>query len=313
MKKSVYTTLAAKPMAAALKKITDYYQEMSILDKSRFLPVGNPKSDILKIAPGTENVMQWDLPLEYGGKVLIDTRMFEKANGQISKAYELKYLYNRCMLEHLWLTSDVHYEAIIDPLVAYYSEWLRQLITSRFAINPLQQTYYQVFFAFYYWQKLLPEDTKRQLASEDYFVIFNRFAKRSLKITPNIVDDICGAPGFTKLTEMIDAANADLTLNAVCEAANEFVDSPAIKVDTATLVSFAFVNSWFGHTANMITATAIEHPPMFAHMVYLAATNSTYNNTNIGRAVAGMSRKVIRPDNMVKWMNQLTEDYGLNN
>ncbi|AXH70779.1 hypothetical protein [Vibrio phage BONAISHI] len=313
---NAYDTLAQRPEKNKVAKVLEAFKFNKATKGNDFLPVSweKPDSLIFKVAPGIGNIPQWNLPISVDGVTLVDTRMFERPDGRVTKSYEVDAIYLRAALASEWEFNRPAYEAIIDPLTIYYAEWLSNLISTRFAINASQKAVYHVMFAFYYWHQIMGQLNIETMTAEDLSMLFSRFAERKLGVGRHTVNDVMQNESAIDLVKRINEEGKPINIDHFFKTANQIVDSVAISIDLNSLYEFAFARgnrSWFGEAATDIASAAFEYPPMFAYMAYMAATRSTYKDTYVGQAVNYASRKLMRADGLTRWVGITMQDYAL--
>jgi len=305
---TVYDTLSMRPFRENTRKVREAVQRNFAIGDGAFLQVSN--SPIYKVVPGTETetVPQWNMPLavlDGIDVVAIDTRMFERANGQVVKAYEVTNMYARALCEAEWIRNKESYEGIVANLAGTYAEWVVLGIRRSQKLDPATEAIYHLAAMFYYWHRITVYGNDH-VEPEDIPVWFEKFATRKFtSITPQMVQV------FLSKVESDDTFTRSMSLDDVMAYANHVADNPSITLDTAGLIDLLLMNSWMGQSDKEIVAAAVEHPPLLAYMVFNAGTQTIYRRTLVGQAIETLSRRRMRPDTVVRWMKGAMDDYGL--
>lgn len=309
---TVYDALAMSPFTGQVAKIRDAALKSFTLGDGLFQQIGNDTTTLYKVVPGTdtETIPQFNLPLTvHNGRefaTVIDTRPFERANGQTTKAYEISNMVIRAVCENEWTNSQEDYEGLSAVLAGVYGEWITQGIRSAYKLDPATEAIYNIAFTYYCWHRINVFG-KKGIEVEDVVVWFTKFASRNFKhITPQSVDIF-----FSNIDGNEHVADSSATLETILQYTNHVADNPAIHLDTAGVIGYVIQRSWFGFADKEIVGSAIEHPPMLTYMVYGALTQSIYRRTLVGGAVEAMSRRRLKMDSLTRWMQGVMDDNGL--
>lgn len=307
---TVYDTLSLRPFKESVRKVTEAAQRSFAIGDGTFLKIN--QSPIYKVLPGTETetVPQWNMPLAFldgsdTSAVLIDTRMFERANGQTVKAYEITNMITRAICEAEWVNNKDSYESVAANLAGTFAEWVVLGIRRSQKLDPATEAIYHLGALFYYWHRIVVHGSSG-VEPEDVVVWFEKFATRKFSnITPQMVSVF-----LSKFEGNEENFSANVSLDDVMAYTNMMADNPSITLDTAGLIDLLLINSWMGQYDKEITAAAIEHPPLLAYMVFNAGTQTIYRRTLIGQAVETLNRRRLRTDAVVRWVKGAMDDYG---
>ncbi len=306
---NVYSTSVTRPFQKDVAKISAYFEEKRALGTEQFIEIA---PGIFKIAPGVEGLPQWEMPIFVPKEkaVLIDTRMYERVNGSISKGYEVKNAMDRAYIELEWNLHSDNFQTIAAPICAIYSEWLVQLLTRRFTMSPAQKSIAQAALAFYAWSYFIAKYEWDQYTPAQITGNFIRFASTKLRMTPNFISDLVESSTFVEevLRPAFQRDVRGVSLDDICRFATAYIGSPAIVIDSQVLITYAVSPSnWFGDFAGRITAIAVEHVPMMAYMIYQANDKGVYRQTVVGQAIETCRRAGVKSDDIVRWVSALKD------
>jgi hypothetical protein len=201
-----------------------------------------------------------------------DMRQIVRANSEdgLENGIEIKnkteYTLNkaRTAINMLWVSGRTLEIKNAFPLAGFvFSNWLSGSLTRRFALDPKDQLILSVISHLYY-QNLfftgntLTEDKKQQ------FVIQTTKATRA---TPEFIFPI------------LDQIETIGTINEYCDTVKKIIQNPRLSSLNSGLLITIIGNSWYGLNAKEMLAVALEHPPTWITLVYMAIFEKTYRHS----------------------------------
>lgn len=192
---------------------------------------------------------------------------------KVANATEYELLITRGLLTSHWVTSedgprDLSNLGDIAPQI--YTRWLAQGITRRLGLSPQEQVKLTVVTTFFWYCLFMkdialgdeiPENEKRRIVTK-----LNNISQIPASLSFEIAD---------QMTYMGD-------MNAYVAKVKEVVDSPRLNNLSAGILISMLGGSWFGVNAREVTAVAIEYPPTFLAIIYLALKERGYRKSTLG-------------------------------
>lgn len=197
-------------------------------------------------------------------------KLVDKRDLQVSNAMELEFMVARLVLGAHWLQNgprDIYH--ISSSLVKIYSSWVANHITRRFALDLQEQMQVRILAAHFY-QCLHSE--RDEIAEEDKRATAAVLA-RHLNVAVNAVEAVMEHTGvITGLEDFVTKVK-------------DWVKSP--RLDNFNLGTFVTImsGSWFGVGGSQAAGIALEHPPTFVAMTYVAFDQRGYRRSTFADMV----------------------------
>jgi hypothetical protein len=203
---------------------------------------------------------------------------FDRDTGKllVTSTTEYEFMVLRARLQEAWVHGQSRELASVSVLPAkVFSRWVSENIARRLNLTPLEQLDVSMVAALYYYylfQDQVDADDKVRLSTQASRAVNVETAK-VLKVADSIqtMSDIAGFIGAVK----------------------SVVNSPRTDTLTPALIYGILGGSWFGANAREIAAVALEHPPTFISMIYMAMTNRTYHKCFLSELVIKCDRQDI--------------------
>jgi hypothetical protein len=171
----------------------------------------------------------------------------------------------RTILESVWITGGATDILNLGNIqVQIFSSWISELFTRRFGLDATQQIQISVIGAFY------------------YLCLFSEADKiDQRRLIPIIVRATrTGAPFVLETLRDIDyIANIDELLDVI----PRLVSTTRLDGVTPDVFITMLGGSWFGPNNAILAGTAVEYPPVWNALVYLALTENANRATGIGK------------------------------
>lgn len=236
---------------------------------------GQTLPHVLTISPATKRIDPFAHPLtlvRHGVEMqVIDTRGMTRLSreGDITIASRIDYtlLLLRAGLTEQWVShSPLDLLACGTLPLTVFSRWVSEAICRRLPINPGDQLKITVIAGWFYLSMF------RDPANND--------EQTRLKMATQI-----GRATYVNVEKVLEITDG-LTIMA---DVRDFVDQLKAAIGSSALEKFSHAllytfigGSWFGPNAKEVVAVALEHPPTFIAMVFVALQDRSWRNTRIG-------------------------------
>jgi len=156
-----------------------------------------------------------------------------------------------------------------DIAVVSFARYIADNIVRRLGLSPEDQAVITAITAFYYlclFREEGPVDERE----------FNKMVEKVSRVTHLSATWI-----FERFPDPFVLTN----ISEYSQALADLVDSSRTnEINSAVLISF-LGGGWFGANGRENMAVALEHPPTFLAMVYIALTDKSYRNAGVSRTV----------------------------
>lgn len=265
-------------------------------------PTLPPNKDIFLLSPKDTTTPLFVLPTIFNHDVsqskemtalAIDTRGCSRLDraGEVVVSNRTEYLfalttgvltYNRW--KHGVVFNDLGY------MMKVWTMWISGQLIQRLNIEFGFQPNVTVITALYFWFLNQPNPNEIDLSDVPTQIQLSKVISNAVNINS------------TTVIELIKDVKPFWDLDGFCEALKNMGSTRFNNITPAFFFS-AFQYSWYGAGAIQIVGVALEYPPVFASMMYNAATNDGYSKTLIGKTMKATSRN--DGDLFVKTMNKL--------
>ena len=179
---------------------------------------------------------------------------------------EYDLLRARTIMNTVWLLRRPTYLRDLSFVpCAMYASWIADNVARRYALDPKDQMEMAIIAAIFY---------------QTLFTDNNQFDENvKLKMVPAIVK-ATKAPSamvmdvLDKVTEMSD-------IHDFCNNCKTILENPRLQDFNAGVLVTVVGNTWFGTNSKEILAAALEHPPTWVSLCYIAFTERTYKKSGI--------------------------------
>ena len=274
---------------------------LSIKKSALLTPLQSVSDHILLVTEAQTDIPLFIHPIYDREKqiVYLDARGYTsiERNGElkIRSEYDYQLAIMRAKLELAWQLADrtdVYTAFELPNQIA--TRWISETISHRFGLTPIQQvkviTVTAMFVIGQYFNTI-----------EDNLSV-NRYLQM---IARNFMLD---ASLVVQVAEVLEQ-NFPRDIDEYIEALQRLDISPRLK-EFNRLVFFNMLSgSWFMNANHLqIVSLAVEYPPAFASLVYMATQYSVYKRSGIGQRVDKANRHNAHA-NYVRQLNQLTAHY----
>lgn len=188
----------------------------------------------------------------------------------VSNVMEFEFLQARVGLGALWLNQGPQALRFISPLPqAIFASWVAENITRRFALDMGQQMRLQILAALFY---------QCQFAREEDFsdAAINRMAVPLAKVAKAPVDEA---------VSLLSQAGHITGLEDFVNKARMCLDNPRLESFNVGVLATIISGTWFGFGGKEIACAALEHPPTFMAMIYIALEQRGFKNAALANIV----------------------------
>lgn len=227
-----------------------------------------------------------------------DVRAFTKSAGshsvQVINSMEFEFMLARLILGAHWLfygPRDVYH--ISSALVKIYSSWVSNNITRRFALDLQEQSQIRILAAHFY--QCLHSD-RQEIAVEDQRATCAVLA-RHLNVGVNDVEAAVEYAGvITGLEDFVSKVKG-------------WVKTPRLENFNVGTLATIISGSWFGVGGAQAAAVALEHPPTFVAMTYIAFDQRGYRRSSFADMVTKSFKGASGEVEIVRSINRLFDQW----
>ena len=235
----------------------------------------------------------------HGDFVVVDARglVRENAQGEYQVTQKTDYTFQvgrAGLILHAKEMGMDDIQNLGDIAATTFCRYIAENITRRLGLSPEEQAIITMVSCIYYY--CLFKDTS-ELTSRD----FDKMVQKTSRVTRLGANWI-----YDRMPEPVFMANLDEFTRVL----KEKLDSPRTKdLSPAVLISF-LGGGWFGANGRENMAVALEHPPTFVTMVYIALTDRSYRNAGVSKAVLVNDRNGAGKQFVVNYERLLTNIGG---
>ena len=217
-----------------------------------------------------ETVMIYDL------RSCVDTKVGLYENSYRVR-YSVEYLATslRTYLTAVWHSREevISLDAIYRYAGILFGKWISNLIVTRFGLDFTSQMIISVLSMYYY--RCLLTDTAVTPDPTIEGVVIGKALNLDIKYCINLIE---GLPRLSKPTELL-------------EAIKEAIPDRRLKNQNADMFYTIIQNAWAGANANKLIAVALEHPPTWITLAFIASTENSATRYGLGRFTKQTSHK----------------------
>lgn len=248
---------------------------------------GHVIPDVYMVPPYVKDVKPFSLPLPFelpGGKsgVAIDVRGITKLVGdrqlKVVSGGEYEGAVLRAALTKAWIDGGAgEMRRWNDISARVFIRLLSEALVRRLGLSPLDQQGVVVATGLLYYANF--HDFEKGPMTQDDMERVGVAVARSTRISPQTV------------VSMLDSGVPQVSsLEGYCEALRYIVKNPRLeKLDPAFIVTL-MGGVWFGGQARVLTAVALEYPPVWLGLIYQALTDRSFHNAGLTKMVETENR-----------------------
>lgn len=202
-------------------------------------------------------------------------RMDSLGKFKVTARNEYDFMVMRTYLQKLWVND--HPTDILNCgsiQLSAFTRWVSESIAQRLGLEPVAQMRTTVIAGIYY-LSLFKKD------AEDIRENMLKMATQVSKATYVPVD---------KVLEITDVLEPMTCLRDFCDQLAKQGQTIRLEKMNPALLYGILCGGWFGANAREVVAVALEHPPTWAALVYMALTDRSYRNCAIARYVEALNK-----------------------
>lgn len=213
-------------------------------------------------------------------KFVVDCRGFTARQNdgtiKITKPTQYKTVVTGAYLTDSWFYNGPERFASISKFpVKIFSNWIASTVSRRLNIDEIAQVRFNVILAYYFlcmFENVAPYSAREFLDEDKAYNFAIKISYASGMKNVDVLNIISEIPTMSSLEDLE-------------KAVKEFGGSDRFKLfNPALLYTLLGRTALFGVPADVVQ-TALEYPPLFYTMVYIAATEKGYNKSAIGSIV----------------------------
>lgn len=283
---SAKATLGWQPKTLEIGHVLESY--LIVNKASELFRSENPSHTIYTLIGNVEHVPSFLHPIIYKNKAYVDGRSYMNREGAIRNPYEYSLLLRRASLDLEWVVDRDMFYGQMPLAVDTFSTWFAHGLQKQTNASLMTATNYRILAAIYYMGLFNTQSIAHEKDIEFYI----------LKKLPRII----GIP--SQLIQDLFAINMDAIIGLYCNGTTRQHDRLTLLAENLTLLTNEeyqidvgiILNSlcrgaFMAANAIEITSISLEHPPTFLAMMSFVVAKGMQNNTNLGKALMGVSRK----------------------
>lgn len=217
--------------------------------------------------------------VKFGNYLVADARSFMRVSRaarpggyepnqgvEISNTMEFELLQARLGLEAIWINQGpATLRYISGALQSIYATWIAQNIRRRFNLDMGDQMRLQVLASLFYHCLFLAEDKIDDNEINRLAVTVAKYAKAPVEEAITIITQVGHIAGVEDFVNKVRAV----------------LDNPRLENFNVDVLMTIMAATWFGLGGREIAAIAVEHPPTFIAITYLAFAQRGYRNAGL--------------------------------
>jgi hypothetical protein len=248
----------------------------------RFIDDGNSRVRLL--GPDHTDVKPFVHPiiLEVRNKeqaIIVDVRSSARVSGDgdLTGGSDFQYMKLRGLLmDRAWMDGNAKdLLSTGDYSVRVYSRLMSENLGRRMNLAPETQVRLQIIAAYFY---VLQYEMAPEKDDEEDLSRSKRISRAIGVPVPQVLELVAELPIITTITEFSDVTA-------------QYGESIRLGKLSPGLIYTMLGGIWFGANANENVAVALEHPPTFIAMLYMATTNRGYRKSILGQMVQRVDRR----------------------
>lgn len=231
--------------------------------------------------------------------IVADARPVSRINseGQLVQTNDFQYLNLRCQLmKEAWIDGNVEdLRNLGDYQVKVFAKLMADNLGRRMNLKMETQFRVQVLSCFYYLSLFETSEDYDPTNDDDVM----RRVKKCSRISGLPVQDVM---------EIVEGLPSIQNINMFTETLRDRSQSVRLEKLSAGVIYTMLGGVWFGNNANEQVATALEHPPTWCAMLFMATTSRGYRKTILGQLTQQLSRRSDLADTFVRNVGAIVRD-----
>ena len=244
---------------------------------------------VVMVVNDAENVPPFFHPFIYIDRVYIDCRPFFNKDGDVRNIFEYGLMLRRALLDQLWLTDQDAFYPISRFVIDAFSGWVSFGLQKAAALPILVTTYFKVITAIYYLGLFNRDKIGSKEATIGYLI------KEIAKITSmpaTFINDVIMLD-VDKILHLYEHSLSSEPYNstAILAEALTAATNGSVHIDQGVIRNAICRGAILAANSIDITAIALEHPPTLIAMINCVSQRGIQQNTTLGKAILGVSRR----------------------
>lgn len=244
-----------------------------------FLPKGDRLPDIWLVTPRNPDIPPFAHPLPFQhqerevwaidvrGQVRI-SRMNDELVVTASMDYEQSVI--RTLLARHWKNHGSSDLAALGPFPAVvFTRWVAENIARRLTLDPAAQLRLTAIVGFYYHHRFIDAT---DWGTDSVVKIATHLGRHTRIPTSFLIEVGEQLPYMASASELVDVIQ-------------KHGESMRFERFNLGLLYSMFMGAWFGANSREIVAVALEHPPTFMSLIYMALKERSYRKTQFAQVV----------------------------
>lgn len=277
------------------------FMPLAINAEKRFVEAVYLKTDeiielekgIYTLDPSVTDIQTFKHPIysERAKAVLIDARPFYNKDGRPKNLEDRANLMTRARLELMWKTGGDSYNSITVPVSAFFGYWVSQTIGGRTGIDAADKDIINICMFTYYMFMFKSANEQETMNVNEFSNEILRGATQLTRLDYTIVRNIVENKVFQDMLKYFKDSKSPL--EEVINTIRKLISIEVFSIDGASFILTLSRGAWLGGIdAEILAATAIQHPPSLVYLMNLSLTVSRYAaKSNIGKTAAAVQRR----------------------
>ena len=268
----------------------------------------NISSNIIAVKGNDSNVDNFFHPIVYKDKVYLDIRnIVNKNTGEVSNFYDFSYLKLRAKLDLAWLENKESYFSQMNFIIDSFSSWFTYGIQRHLNASLSTTMNIRIVAAIYY---LGYFNIDTFSSKDDLIAYILRKLPSIINIPAMNINDLFLMPELeNELIHVYNLGTQKEYVDCIAELANvlTIICSGHQEITKGFILNSIVRGAVIANNAAEIASISIEHLPTFVSMLSLINSKGAQNNTSLGKAVIGISKKH-RDSNFDRFINIINSE-----
>lgn len=279
--KECYESGAVSSYGRQIAKIKDQLEETLLIENSERI-IEPHSGNVRVVRSELSHIINFGHPIMHNGYAWADCRTFTKRNGDIKNNFDYQFAIRRAKLEVAWSKTPEKFVGISKLSADVFATWVSNNIGRNLDLTVDIIGQVKLVCAIYWLGFFLEEELDNERA---LFYILKQLP-RILRV-PSMLIERLFSEHKDKLVGLLNHTNPDDhdtdydPLGATIETINSIIDGSG-EITRPVLYNTVCRGAFSTSNGIEICATALEHPPTFALMVFYSVNNHFQRKLSIG-------------------------------
>lgn len=219
--------------------------------------------------------------------------LLEDIEKGIKNLTEYNFAKSRGILNLLWLNDGVDHLRLNFAFASkVFSYWLAETISKTYSLDFKDQTIINIISSVYYQSLFMEEDTFDEATKQKMAVHTINATQAPSDLVFGVLDNV------TRIHDIKD----------YCELVKTVSENIRLKDFNLAALLTILRNSWYGTNAKEIVSVALEHPPTWIAVVYVALSERTYRNSLIYKIAERVGKRGLADEFMVNYKHLIQDN-----